>query len=63
MGRRQGREAALKTLFQVELGGAQPDFALQQLILEDRLTEDEASFACELVNGDVYKRQYQVLPA
>lgn len=57
MGRRQGREAALKTLFQVELGGAQPDFALQQLILEDRLTEDEASFACQLVNGVLAKQE------
>ncbi|NMA54644.1 MAG: transcription antitermination factor NusB [Firmicutes bacterium] len=51
MSRRQGREAALKTLFQVGLGGAQPDFALEQLILEDGLTEDAARFARRLIDG------------
>jgi len=51
LGRRQAREAALKTLFQVELGGAQPDFALQQMILEDRLSDTETSFSRKLVEG------------
>jgi len=51
LSRRQGREAALKTLFQVGLGGAQPDFALEQLILEDGLTEDAARFARRLIDG------------
>ncbi|MGI6129931.1 MAG: transcription antitermination factor NusB [bacterium] len=51
MGRRQAREAALKALFQVELGGAQPDFALQQTLLEDSLSETDANFARQLVDG------------
>lgn len=51
MGRRQAREAALKTLFQVELGGAQPDFALQQIMSEDKLSNLEIDFARQLVDG------------
>jgi N utilization substance protein B len=51
LGRRQAREAALKALFQVELGGAQPDFALQQTLLEDSLSETDANFARQLVDG------------
>lgn len=59
MGRRQAREAALKTLFQVELGGAQPDFALQQIILEDKLSEKEINFTRHLVEG-VLARQKEM---
>ncbi|MDK2855766.1 MAG: transcription antitermination protein NusB [Bacillota bacterium] len=51
MGRRQGREAALKTLFQVELGGVQPEFALRTTCEEDKVPSADAGFARELVTG------------
>lgn len=51
MGRRQGREAALKTLFQVELGGVQPEFALKTTCEEDKVPNPDADFARELVTG------------
>ncbi|HKM40017.1 MAG TPA: transcription antitermination factor NusB [bacterium] len=51
MSRRQGREAALKALFQVELGETEPNFALQQLVAEDQLTEYVADFARRLIEG------------
>jgi len=51
LGRRQGREAALKTLFQVELGGVQPEFALRTTCEEDKVPSADAGFARELVTG------------
>ena len=57
MGRRQAREAALKTLFQVELGGAQPEFALQQIMLEDKLSDLETNFTRQLVNGVLMRQR------
>lgn len=55
MGRRQAREAALKALFQVELGGAQPEFALKTVCAEDKLSPAEGGFAKELVTGVLAK--------
>jgi N utilization substance protein B len=41
----------LKTLFQVELGGVQPEFALRTICEEDKVPGSDAAFARELVTG------------
>jgi N utilization substance protein B len=41
----------LKTLFQVELGGVQPEFALRTTCEEDKVPSADAGFARELVTG------------
>jgi N utilization substance protein B len=51
LGRRQGREAALKTLFQVELGGAQPEFALNATCEQEAIASADVAFARDLVTG------------
>ncbi|HHY91726.1 MAG TPA: transcription antitermination factor NusB [Firmicutes bacterium] len=51
MGRRQGREAALKTLFQVELGGAEPKQALQATCEQEAIAAADVAFARELTEG------------
>ena len=50
MSRRQGREAALKTLFQVGLGVLNL-ILLRTTYIEDGLTEDAARFARRLIDG------------
>ncbi|MCL5047077.1 MAG: transcription antitermination factor NusB [Actinobacteria bacterium] len=51
MGRRTAREAALKVLFQVDVGKNDPEEALRSTIQEDGLQEREAGFAGDLVRG------------
>jgi N utilization substance protein B len=56
LGRRQAREAVLKTLFQIELGGAKAETALRTVLLEDKLSVTDTLFAREVTNGVVDRR-------
>jgi N utilization substance protein B len=56
LGRRQAREAVLKTLFQIELGGAKAETALDTVLLEDKLSVTDTLFAHEVTNGVVDRR-------
>lgn len=49
--RRKAREAALKALFQVDVGGADAGEALARAVQEERLGEGAARFARSLVDG------------
>jgi N utilization substance protein B len=49
--RRQGREAALRTLYQIEVGGSEPSVAIRDMHVEANLTPDVLEFAERLVRG------------
>lgn len=51
MGRRRGREIALQVLFQVDVGGAEPEHALAYTIGEFQVNQETADFARQLVEG------------
>lgn len=51
MGRRQSREAALQVLYQVDVGGADPDKALADTSELNEIDPDDLIFTRELVLG------------
>lgn len=53
MSRRAARELALKVLFQIDVGYQDPEVALALTLAGDKLDEDTARFAGELVRGTV----------
>lgn len=53
MSRRKARETALKVLFQVDVGKADPEEALKMTMAGERLSEDAADFCTVLVRGAV----------
>jgi len=53
MGRRQAREAAMKTLYQVDVGGIDPDMAIKNTAEIDAIAPDDLNFAKELVMGSM----------
>jgi N utilization substance protein B len=55
--RRLGRESALKVLFMVEMGGNDPEAALQYVWEQISLPEREQLFCRELVMGTLQKRE------
>lgn len=57
MSRRAGRELALKTLFQVDLVGADPGIALLRLADEEDAGAEAVGFARELVGGVLEHRE------
>lgn len=57
MSRRAGREVALKTLFQVDLVGADPGVALSRMAAEEGAGEEAAGFARQLVEGVLEHRE------
>ncbi len=59
MSRRLGRELALKVLYQVDLVGAAPERALEDLCRDEEVPSDSAEFARQLVAG-VLGRQGEI---
>ncbi|MHB8918740.1 MAG: transcription antitermination factor NusB [Desulfocucumaceae bacterium] len=53
MGRRQSREAALQVLYQVDVGGADPDKALADTAELNEIDPDDLIFTRELVLGSM----------
>lgn len=53
MGRRQSREAALQVLYQVDVGGADPEKALADTVELNATDPDDLRFARELVLGSL----------
>lgn len=51
MGRRQSREAALQTVFQVDVGKADPEQALNYLARDGGIKKEDFEFARQLVMG------------
>lgn len=51
MSRRQGRELAMKVLYQRDVGQADPEEALAYLCAEEAADQEVAAFAAELVQG------------
>ncbi len=51
MGRRQSREAALQTVFQVDVGKADPEYALNYLARDSGIKKEDIDFARQLVMG------------
>lgn len=51
MARRQAREAALKTMFQMDVGKIEKDSALQNVLEEFPLEGEDGIFARDLVTG------------
>lgn len=51
MSRRQARESALQALYQVDVGGAEPEKAIANTAELNKITPDELSFMRELVLG------------
>jgi len=51
MSRRQARELALQVLFQVDIGRAQPEAAMQYAARQRPLNEDDLAFAGKIVRG------------
>lgn len=49
--RRMAREVAMKVLYQVDLGGMEPERALAETADAAMLTDDALAFASELVDG------------
>lgn len=56
MSRRQGRDLALKALYQHDLVGANPRQALTYLVEEDEASADARDFAADLVEGTLAHR-------
>ncbi|KJS17434.1 MAG: nitrogen utilization protein B [Peptococcaceae bacterium BRH_c4b] len=57
MGRRQSREVALQALFQVDVGKADPEYAVNYLALDGGARKDDIDFARELVMGTLANLQ------
>ncbi|MFZ5633650.1 MAG: transcription antitermination factor NusB [Bacillota bacterium] len=53
MGRRQAREAALKTLYQIDVGGIDPEKAMAHTVEMTGVAADNLDFMRELVLGAV----------
>ncbi len=53
MSRRKAREIALKVLFQVDVGKADPEEALRMTLAGESLSEEAAGFCSDLVRGTV----------
>jgi len=53
MGRRQAREAALQALYQVDVGGADPEKALADTAELNQMVPEDLGFSKELVLGAV----------
>ncbi|MFZ5647809.1 MAG: transcription antitermination factor NusB [Bacillota bacterium] len=53
MGRRQAREAAMKSLYQVDVGGVDPEEAIQHSASLDQLSPEDIDFTRELVLGSI----------
>jgi len=53
MSRRQAREFALQVLFQVDLGKAEPEAAMQHVSGEKLLSEGEHDFAKKIILGAI----------
>lgn len=51
MGRRQSREAVLKSLYQIDVGGASPERAMADALAFTGLTPEDSVFMSELVLG------------
>lgn len=49
--RRRAREAALHALYEMDVGGHDPNATLERLIEEHRLNDELAAFARELLSG------------
>ena len=49
--RRRSREAVLRALYEMDIGSHPPRTALERLIEEGRLDEDQAAFARDLLEG------------
>lgn len=58
MSRRLAREAALQTLYQIELGKAAPEEALEFIITEFEVKPAMVSFVRELVSGTIEHLSY-----
>ncbi|MGO0122719.1 transcription antitermination factor NusB [Desulfothermobacter acidiphilus] len=58
MSRRKAREAALMVLFQVDVGGALPEEALERTLKECRLGGEACEFAARLVRGTLDQRLF-----
>lgn len=56
MGRRQAREAALQVLYQVDVGGADPEKALVHVEQATGIAPEDLCFARELVTGTLAHR-------
>ncbi|MFZ5652295.1 MAG: transcription antitermination factor NusB [Bacillota bacterium] len=57
MGRRQARETAMKSLYQVDVGGAEPESAITNAMDMDQLSPEDIDFARELVMGSIEHMQ------
>lgn len=57
MGRRQSREIALQALFQVDVGKADPEYAVNYLALDSGAKKEDIDFARELVLGTMVNLQ------
>lgn len=57
MGRRQARETALQTLYQVEVGKIEPNTALQTMLDEFVIGKEDGEFASALVKGVITHQQ------
>lgn len=57
MGRRQARETAIKSLYQVDVGGAEPESAITNAVDMDQLNQEDIDFARELVMGSIEHMQ------
>lgn len=53
MGRRQAREAAMKTLYQMDVGGIDPEVAIKNTAEIDIIAPDDLIFTRELVLGSI----------
>jgi N utilization substance protein B len=55
--RRRSRELALQALYEMDVGAHEPAAVLERLIVESRLTEDQAAFARVLLSGVLENRE------
>jgi N utilization substance protein B len=53
VGRRKAREAALQTLYQVDVGGADPEEAIVNTVKINNINADDLVFTRELVFGSI----------
>jgi N utilization substance protein B len=55
MSRRQAREFALQVLFMIDIGGAEPEAAIQYVTQEKPLNQEDLAFAKRIILGTVEK--------
>jgi len=55
--RRRARVIALKALYEVDSVGHDRDETLTRLLADERLSEENAAFACELVSGVIQNKE------